>query len=120
MPIHVERLTGNRIQLTPAAYKFSDDPDRFVVATAFEQQGGLTHIRLTEAVSRVHVRQPDLKERILAHLAAGPAPSGSQVAKALQASKANVLEALEELKREGKVQSTVHGRPTIWALAARQ
>jgi len=118
-PIHLERLEPDRSQtlLTPGFFKFAPAPAPMLVSIESDNPHQPTWVRVIGTpTSAATAAGLVLHQRIRDHLGRHPGTSGSALARALQVRKAAVLAALEQLARDGEVDSYTKGKAVLWML----
>jgi hypothetical protein len=112
-PVSFERIGDNRALVSPEDYKFSADPRPFTI-TYHEDHNGIRLIGEDSTAEEAQTLATD--EKIINHLGECPAASGSAIAKAIKARKDSVLDSLDRLFRQDRVDFLTHGRAKLWSL----
>jgi hypothetical protein len=100
-PIHVEPAGKDASLVVPEDYKFSDDPESFV----FRIDGKANEpVRVVAETARVTAAKAfAMEERVLAWITEHPRRSMAQIAKALGGRKADIVDCIETMAKDGRL-----------------
>jgi len=121
-PIHAELVgeTGGQAMLTPAFYKFAVAPAPFLVTLTADDAKHPTWVRLTgENTTAAAASDLVLHQKIRDYLREHPGTSGSKVAAAIHANKAQTLAALDCLFVAGEADSFQRGQARLWSMVSK-
>lgn len=121
-PIHAERIgdTDGRALLSPAFYKFAVAPEPFLITLSADDPKHPTWVRLTgENTTATASAELALHQKIRDYLREHPGTSGSKVAVAIRANKAQTLAALDCLFVAGEADSFQRGQARLWSMVSK-
>ena len=114
-PVSAERLDAQRVRFAPDSYKFGRAPNPFVLRLDADAPSRPSWMRLVgERATSDDATTLAVQAAVLSTVSTHPGLSGSKLGRLVRHRKDAVLQALETLRRAGRVDCYTRGQAQLW------